>query len=1392
MPLGEDGHCAMRGACGPKTFGKPLPCPYNGTASEDDVDRALLVSLCGADFAQGPTCCTTSQLETMRDNLGMAENIISSCPACRNNFRKFWCSFTCSPDQATFLDVTSTQKSSTGQTAVKSVDFHVSKRFGTGFFDSCKSIQVGSTNGYAMDLIGGGAKNYSAFLKFMGDEKDMGSPFQINYPPTSSPEISPFDATPRNCSGNDLGSRCTCIDCPDVCQSLPYIPPPNSESSCHVGAMSCLTFVLVLAYSLAVVSFLLGYALQFSIRKRREKSYERVALSADAASEHLVSPRTHPRGLIGASSLALYVDGEESTGTQSESRNLGRGASLLDPIETVQPRQYLINNVLRRGFYRLGIFTASSPWLTFAVLFTAVGLLNLGWQKFEIETDPVRLWVAPDSESKLQKEFFDEHFGPFYRPQQIFVTSSPVSPYELQTNISLTTSNSPVLSWDHLKYWLDVEEDIRELRSSPNGYTLSDVCFKPAGPEGYCVVQSAGAWFGNDLEMYDPDTWASRLLECANSPVQCLPDFQQPLAPQYVLGAVPENPDGSKRYLDAEAMVVTYVVSDSLDKEEQERAMEWERTLRNYLQDLSERAPREAGLEIAWSTGVSLEEEINKSTNTDVKIVVLSYLAMFFYVSLTLGSGAVSHEEGVVASIAHWAANFPKLFKHGVASSSMSIDSRNSPSIFPRLPRKLFIGSKFTLGLFGIALVILSISSSIGLFSFMGVKVTLIIAEVIPFLVLAVGVDNVFILVHELDRQNLLHGPNAAAAAEGYAYGSNTPMSPTQSRSRSQFDSLHSHDDSVEASSTPLYLSAEERVARTLAKMGPSILLSSITETLAFALGALVPMPAVRNFALYAAGSVFLNAVLQVTVFVSAMVIDLKRVEANRVDCFPCIHLPARIALLDEPPSGSGLGILARFIRRHYAPFLLRPVVKGIVLLTFSGFLVASIISMQHLELGFDQRLALPSESYLIPYFDGVDAYLDIGPPVYFVVHDVNVSQRAGQQKLCGRFTTCQDSSVANILEVQRNRPESSFIAEPSAAWIDDFMHWLDPEQAKCCRVRKRNPSVFCSDKDSLRVCEMCYANKDPAWNITMDGLPEGEEFMYYLRQWLVSPTTEDCSLAGKASFGSALSLSPDGDELLASHFRTFHTPLKSQADFINSLAAARRIADDISQETGMSVFPYSLHYVFFDQYAHIVAITEQILGLGLAAVLLVTALLLGSWRTGTIVASVVGLTVISVMGVMGVWGISLNAISLVNLVISLGIAVEFCAHVARAFMGAGSGLPIDHPAGQKERDERMWTALVDVGPSVLSGITFTKFIGMCVLGLTRSRFLEIYYFRMWMSLIVSGALHGLVLLPVILSLAGGPGFPLQEADEEWMSHAIRNDYEYTPFLADDDSATSD
>jgi len=62
---------------------------------------------------------------------------------------------------------------------------------------------------------------------------------------------------------------------------------------------------------------------------------------------------------------------------------------------------------------------------------------------------------------------------------------------------------------------------------------------------------------------------------------------------------------------------------------------------------------------------------------------------------------------------------------------------------------------------------------------------------------------------------------------------------------------------------------------------------------------------------------------------------------------------------MDAPPSGSGVGRIARFIRRHYAPLLLKPAVKAVVLLIFSGIFVASVIMMQYIELGLGESLSI-------------------------------------------------------------------------------------------------------------------------------------------------------------------------------------------------------------------------------------------------------------------------------------------------------------------------------------------------------------------------------------------------------------------------------------------------
>ena len=52
------------------------------------------------------TCCDTTQLHTLDSNINLAANFLKRCPSCLDNLVKHFCEFTCSPHQATFINVT--------------------------------------------------------------------------------------------------------------------------------------------------------------------------------------------------------------------------------------------------------------------------------------------------------------------------------------------------------------------------------------------------------------------------------------------------------------------------------------------------------------------------------------------------------------------------------------------------------------------------------------------------------------------------------------------------------------------------------------------------------------------------------------------------------------------------------------------------------------------------------------------------------------------------------------------------------------------------------------------------------------------------------------------------------------------------------------------------------------------------------------------------------------------------------------------------------------------------------------------------------------------------------------------------------------------------------------
>ena len=82
----------------------------------------------------------------------------------------------------------------------------------------------------------------------------------------------------------------------------------------------------------------------------------------------------------------------------------------------------------------------------------------------------------------------------------------------------------------------------------------------------------------------------------------------------------------------------------------------------------------------------------------------------------------------------------------------------------------LQVDSKATLGLGGVAVVLGAVVASMGFFSYLGVPSSLVILQVVPFLVLAVGADNIFIFVLEYQvRGQKFCTPSAAPTHPGMA-----------------------------------------------------------------------------------------------------------------------------------------------------------------------------------------------------------------------------------------------------------------------------------------------------------------------------------------------------------------------------------------------------------------------------------------------------------------------------------------------------------------------------------------------------------------------------------------------------------------------------------------------
>merc|ERR1712210_248261 len=105
----------------------------------------------------------------------------------------------------------------------------------------------------------------------------------------------------------------------------------------------------------------------------------------------------------------------------------------------------------------------------------------------------------------------------------------------------------------------------------------------------------------------------------------------------------------------------------------------------------------------------------------------------------------------------------------------------------------------------------------------------------------------------------------------------------------------------------------------------------------------------------------------------------------------------------------------------------------------------------------------------------------------------------------------------------------------------------------------------------------------------------------------------------------------------------------------------------------------------------------------------------------------IIVLSLVNLAGFMRLADISLNPVSLVNMVMNVGIAVEFSSHLVQAYSLAADDFP--------DRLERARHVTREMGPVLLSGVHMTNLIGVAILGFAQTQIFFIYYFQMYIAL---------------------------------------------------------
>ncbi|XP_076280248.1 patched domain-containing protein 3 isoform X1 [Lasioglossum baleicum] len=835
-----------------------------------------------------------------------------------------------------------------------------------------------------------------------------------------------------------------------------------------------------------------------------------------------------------------------------------------------------------RIFYRIGLSIGKKPWLWLLVSFCVNCVYAPGMLLWREEIDDVELFVSEDSIIRQDAKWVRSHFRDDFRYESIIVTAPNVFDPEVLRSIR------------------KIEQSVKGVKV--NNRTWEDVC------AGYLT------WFDKnettnimkDYEITDD------ILPVLNSTL-----FNDGCIYQSIIQLWETTLHKDIPLLKKE--IVDDVNKAFKDKNDKKMLLDIGPLLAGLSYDKRGRVRGAKATILNW---------LLKKTNSDADEWELAFINTVLHANVTLPPGM---EIYAIASRSY----IDTL--HQILNSNMTVlccgISLIAVYVMAMIGKCNALEQRIYLSVMGVSVIGQAILSSYGLCYYLGYSYGPI-HSILPFLLLGIGVDNMFVIMQGLNN----------------------------------------------LSETDQALELPVRFAKAMQQSGMSVTVTSFTNVIAFAFGVTTVMPCLRSFYAFATLGIFFLYLYEMTFFMSCLVYDEKRLEARKDGCF------CRPRLNWKPNECSQRNTQQILFENYIGPWVVKNSVRTIILLITGSLLCLNTWAIFQLEQNFDPLWYLNQDSYPIQFNNKLKEYF----PKY--------GNRAGIYMTGVDYYEDRDALFRLVEGLKANQFINNGTLEP---WFIAYEKWLNATDKGDIESTEEYYNVLTeylllTKEGRAYIKDIKFSNLPIGeYNITTSQIP--------IQHVLINTTTEQ--IAAMQSIRETVQ---------ATNFSKGHDYIAIFSPDYVSWMANKVIGEELIRNLCLEIVTIGVVIVVF----------------------------LRDIKTSFWVLCCVFFTLIDLLGSMYFLNLTVEMSSSIMILLCAGLAVDYAAHI---------GLEFIRTKGSKK--ERAIATLSIIGPAVFNG-GLSTFLAFVLLGSSEA-YIFSTFFKLFTCVVMFGLFHGLLFLPVILSLLG-------------------------------------